>query len=128
MPAPRIMMPAPRLRFSALRRILLELGFKEIPVTKPRVGFRHEGADLPLVFPAYRGNSFVAPHHFAYVRVMLDGFGILDEDDFDRLATANAARRPATNRAGEPRPADRIRRRVPEASECRGGFAGQPIK
>jgi hypothetical protein len=112
MPAPRIMMPAPRIKFSALRRIRLDLGFQRIPVAKPQIGFWHEEADLPLSFPLYRSNSIVAPHHLIAVRVLLDGFGILAADDFDRLVIA-AAPYPPTNRhsASAPSPGGQIRRR-----------------
>jgi len=59
-------MPEPRVKFSGLRQILLDLGFKEVPVTKPHIGFQHDGADLLTVLPPYRGNSLVAPHHLVY--------------------------------------------------------------
>jgi hypothetical protein len=104
------MMPAPRIKFSALRRILLDLRFQKIPVAKPHIGFWHEQADLPLLFPPYRSHSIVAPHHLVSVRVMLDGFGILTEDDFDRLVIA-AAPYPPLNRPGAPKSAGQIRRR-----------------
>lgn len=96
MPVPRILMPAPRIRFSDLRRILTDLGFEELRDDKPQIWFYHEEADLPLGFPPYRGNAIVAAHHLVYVRSMLDGKGLLDEDDFDRLVAAIPARRRAT--------------------------------
>lgn len=92
MPAPRILMPAPRIRFSDLRRILTDLGFKEIPGDERQIWFYHEEADLPLGFPHYRGNAIVAPHHYVAARYLLDRRGILDEDEFDRLAAAAPAR------------------------------------
>jgi hypothetical protein len=47
------------------------------------------------VFPACRGNSLVAPRHLAPVRIMLDGWGLMDAVDFDRLVGAVPARHPA---------------------------------
>ena len=51
-------MPEPRMTFSALRRLLSGLGFREVPVKKPFIGFPHEDdPDAWFVFPAYRGDS-----------------------------------------------------------------------
>ena len=89
-------MPEPRMTFSALRRLLSDLGFREVPVKKPFIGFQHaEDADAWFVFPAYRGNARVAPRHLAVVRVMLDGWDLMGADDFDRLVGAVPARHPA---------------------------------
>jgi hypothetical protein len=41
------------------------------------------------------------------VRTMLDGKGILGEDDFDRVAAEVPARHPATSSPVGPRPGDR---------------------
>ena len=69
MPVPVIWTTAPRMTFSALRRLLSDLGFREAPVEKPFIGFQHQDdPDAWFVFPAYRGNSRVAPHHLAQVR------------------------------------------------------------
>ncbi len=55
-------MPEPRMTFSALRRLLSGLGFREVPVKKPFIGFPHEDdPDAWFVFPAYRGDSRVRP-------------------------------------------------------------------
>jgi hypothetical protein len=79
-------MSKPRFTFSHLRHMLLDLGFKEVPITKPYIGFQHDDADLLIVLPPYRGNALVAPHHLVYVRMMLDGKGLMDAEEFDRLA------------------------------------------
>ena len=78
-------MSEPRLKFSDLRRILLNLGFTEVAVAKPHIGFQHATSDLLIVLPSYRINAPVAPHHLVYVRMMLDGKGLMDADEFDRL-------------------------------------------
>jgi len=80
-------MTEPRLRFSGLRHVLVELGFHQVAVTKPFIGFRHDESDLLIVLPAYRSNSLVAAHHLVYVRMMLDGKGLMDADEFDRLVS-----------------------------------------
>jgi len=89
-------MPEPRVKFSSLRQILLDLGFEQVPVTKPHIGFQHDGADLLIVLPPYRGNALVAPHHLVYVRMMLDGKGLMDAAAFDRLVANVPARHSAS--------------------------------
>jgi hypothetical protein len=88
-------MPEPRMKFSALRKLLSDLGFREVPVKKPFIGFQHDDPNAWFVFPAYRGNSRVAAHHLAAVRIMLDGWGLMEADDFDRLVGVVPARHPA---------------------------------
>jgi hypothetical protein len=84
-------MSKPRFEFASLRQLLFGLGFKEVPVntppgvTKPQVGFQHDDSDLLIVLPSYRSRSSVAPHHLVYVRMMLDGKGLMEADEFDRL-------------------------------------------
>ena len=92
MSSPRMMMPAPRITFGDLRRILEDLGFREVPSEESHVWFRHEEADLPLGFPRYRDEAVVAPHHLLYARTMIDARGILGEDEFDRMVLATSAR------------------------------------
>jgi len=89
-------MPDPRVKFSSMRQILLDLGFREVPVTKSHIGFQHDGADLLIVLAPYRGNALVAPHHLVYVRMMLDGKGLMDAEAFDRLVANVPARHSAS--------------------------------
>jgi hypothetical protein len=105
------MMPAPRIKFSDLRQILSDLGFKRFPVKKPLIGFCHDEASASLMFPAYRGNSWLAVHRLLQARVLLDAKGLMHQDEFDRLVTEAAARHPATNRPGAPNPDGQIHRR-----------------
>jgi hypothetical protein len=65
--------------------LLASLGFEEVRVREPFVGFREAKSDTLLVLPPYRGNALVAPHHLAQVRVHLDAKGLLDAQEFDRL-------------------------------------------
>jgi hypothetical protein len=76
-----------RIKFSSLRQVLSELGFKKVTVTKPYIGFQHDESDTLIVLPSYRSNSSVASHHLAQVRIMLDAKGLMAAEDFDRLAT-----------------------------------------
>jgi hypothetical protein len=80
-------MSGPRFKFSGLRRLLLDLGFQEAAVNteKAHTGFRHAPSDLLIALPSYPKNAVVAPHHLVYVRMMLDGKGLMDADEFDRL-------------------------------------------
>jgi hypothetical protein len=90
-------MPELRITFSGLRQLLSDLGFKEVRVAKPYIGFQHEESDTSLVFPPYRSNAPVAAHHLAQVRIMLDANGLMEADDFDRLVADVPARHPATS-------------------------------
>ncbi len=72
-------------KFSSLRQVLSELGFKQVPVTKPFIGFQHDESETLIVLPSYRSNTAVAPHHLVQVRIMLDAKGLMDAEDFDRL-------------------------------------------
>jgi hypothetical protein len=85
-------MSEPRPRFSRVRQVLTELGFQRVAVTKPFIGFQHGESDTLIVLPSYRGNSPVAPHHLAQVRIMLDAKGLMDADEFDRLVAVGLVR------------------------------------
>lgn len=95
MPVPVICATTPRMKFFALRQLLSDLGFPEVPVKKPFIGLQYADPDPWFAFPSYRGNAVVKPHHFAQVRVMLVGWGLMEADDFDRLVGAVPARDPA---------------------------------
>jgi hypothetical protein len=69
--------------------MFLDLGFKEVPVKKPFIGFRHDESDTLIVLPAYRSNSRVYAHHLVSVRIMLDAKGLMDAEDFDRLVATS---------------------------------------
>jgi hypothetical protein len=90
-------MSNPRFKFSSLRQILIDLGFKDAPVAKPYIGFEHDESDLLIVLPSYRRNSWVAPHHLVYVRMMLEGKGLMSADEFDQLVANVPVRHPASS-------------------------------
>jgi hypothetical protein len=95
-------------RFSSLRRMLLDLGFKEHrllwdqefrdgAVKRTSIGFQHDESDTLIVLPGYyRSNSRVCPHHLVSVRIMLDAKGLMDAEDFDRLV-ARASAQPSAS-------------------------------
>jgi hypothetical protein len=87
-------MSNPRVSFAQLRRWLLDLGFEERLRPEGPVSFRHAASDTVLLLPRYAPEETVAPHHLAGVRVMLDGKGLLEGNDFDKWvaeATAKGA-------------------------------------
>jgi hypothetical protein len=86
-----------RFKFSSLRDLLESLGFEKVLVTKPFIGFQHDGSDTLIVLPSYRSNSRVAPHHLVQVRIMLDAKGLMDAGEFDRLVANGPIRHPASN-------------------------------
>lgn len=92
-------MSRPRFRLSDLRRLLLDLGFKEAAVNtgKPHIGFQHEASELLIVLPSYRDSAAGAPHHLVYVRAMLDGKGLMDAGECDRLVGNVPAPRSASS-------------------------------
>jgi hypothetical protein len=90
-------MPEPRIKFSTLRQILLDCGFREVAVSDSFVGFKHDQSDTLIVLPEYRATAHVAPHHLAQVRVTLDAKGLLDAEKFDRRLTDHPARHPASS-------------------------------
>ena len=79
-------MTEPRLRFSGLRHVLVELGLHQVVVAKPFIGFQHDGsrssdrvACIPKQFSGRPRSSSLCAH------MMLDGKGLMDADEFDRL-------------------------------------------
>jgi hypothetical protein len=85
-----------RFKFSSLRNLLSEVGFKEVPVKKPYIGFEHKESDAWIILPPYRSNALVAPHHLAQARITLDAKGLLDADEFDRRVGDAPARHTAS--------------------------------
>ncbi len=89
-------MSEPRITFSGLRRMLLDLGFQQVPVRKPFIGFHHEGSDAWIVLPPYSGNALVAIDHLLQVRIVVDAKGLMAAEDFDRLVADAPARHSAS--------------------------------
>jgi hypothetical protein len=90
-------MSKPRFKFSSLRDLLSDLGFKEVPVKKPYIGFAHDESDTWIILPPYRSNALVTPHHLAQVRIMLDAKGLMDAEEFDRLVAGMPTRHSASS-------------------------------
>jgi len=89
-------MPRARLKFSKLRQILLELGFRQVEISDKAIGFEHEQSDTLLVLPIYNPNQFVMPHHLLYIRIQLDGRGVMDAEDFDELVASKSVQKSAS--------------------------------
>ncbi len=88
----------PRFRFSSLRRMLLDQGVQEGPIKRTFIGFKHDESDTLIVLPGYyRSNSWVYPHHLVSVRIMLDAKGLMDAEDFDRLAAESSVQPSASS-------------------------------
>jgi hypothetical protein len=89
-------MSKPGITFDRLRQLFLDLDFTETVVPKSHIGFRHARSDTEIILPIYKSNQIVAPHHLLTVRVMLEGKGLMDGEQFDRLAESASARQPAS--------------------------------
>lgn len=84
-------------KFSSLRILLSDLGFKEVAVKKPYIGFEQDACDASIILPPYRSNALLAPHHLAQVRIMLDAKGLMDAEEFDRLVAGIQTRHSASS-------------------------------
>ncbi len=77
------------LPFSALRKLLLDLGFEERPVPAsplvpvPGLAFRDAKSGSFFLFPAYRPRDRVSMADLVTVRSQLDWRGLLSKDAFD---------------------------------------------
>jgi hypothetical protein len=89
-------MTKPRISFSWLRNLLLDLGFTEVVVPKSHIGFFHEQSGAEVFLPIYRANQFVLPHHLLTVRFTLDGWGVMEADHFDEIVASASAKQSAS--------------------------------
>lgn len=71
-------------RFSDLRQLLLDLGFREVRVPGSYIAFEHAASGALFTYPEYRPEDLVHPVYVSVARKHLDERGILDEKDFDR--------------------------------------------
>jgi hypothetical protein len=71
-----------KIRFADLRRLLLDIGFREI-ARPTEVIFDHAPTDTLFVFRPYRPGDAVAEHNLIEVKDMLDARGLLAEESFD---------------------------------------------
>jgi hypothetical protein len=91
-----ITMTEPRIRFSKLRQLLLDLEFTETVVPGSHIGFRHDPSDTTIMLPCYKGNEIVAPRHQAPIRTLLDGKGLLSGEEFDRILASGSVEQSAS--------------------------------
>jgi hypothetical protein len=71
-----------RIRFGALRRLLLDIGFREFSDSQ-QIVFRHETSDTTFVFRAYRVNDPVTSYNVLEVKDMLASRGLMSADAFE---------------------------------------------
>ena len=73
--------------FSEFCRILGELGLarSRIDLRGPKVVFRHEPTDTPVVLPPLRANQRVPASHIASAGVVLPGRGVTSLRHLDEL-------------------------------------------
>lgn len=69
-------------KFAELRRVLLDLGFKEVDDPKFLV-FRHAPSDTVFMFRQYRDQDLVTWYNLASVREMLDQRGLMAAETFE---------------------------------------------
>lgn len=70
------------IKFADLRRLLLEIGFREI-VGAEQVVFSHGASDTLFVFRPYRPGDPVTSFNLIEVRNTLDSRGLLAADQFE---------------------------------------------
>lgn len=76
-------MPYGEIAFSQLRSFLVDLGFRVVEVPDSHIWLDHPGG-AEIALPIYADDENVRPHHIQTVGIMLDGFGVMDRDEFDR--------------------------------------------
>lgn len=89
-------MSNPRITFTQLRQLLLDLGFTESVTPKSHVFFAHEPSGAEVALPIYRSNRIVLPHHLLTVRIMLDAKELMEADEFDDVVASAAAKKSAS--------------------------------
>ena len=74
------------INFADLGCLLLRLGFQRAETTGAQIVFEHPASETTLVFPPYRNEEIVRPHHRVKTQTLLDSRGILERAAFDRMA------------------------------------------
>jgi hypothetical protein len=77
--------------FATLQQLLKGLGFVRKKVDGPQLVFEHSPSDTWFLFRAYKPRDKVTAADLIGVRKILDGRGVLDEDDFDELLHQSSA-------------------------------------
>lgn len=79
-----------RVSYGQIRRILEDLGFKEI--RRPEgVALKHKKSDTIFIFRPYEDDDWLTPAELFIVRSMLDEKGLLEPDSFESLLTQTSA-------------------------------------
>lgn len=73
------------LSFTTLRRLLLDLGFREKTLPSSHLVFSHEPSETLFAFRAYAPHDKVTLADLRLVRSQLDLRGLLGADAFDAL-------------------------------------------
>ena len=71
------------LQFSALRKVLLDLGFAERVIEGKYLAFYHRESDTIFPFRMYRAQDKVSMADIVSVRSQLDWRGLMDKEEFD---------------------------------------------
>jgi hypothetical protein len=77
--------------FAVLEHFLLERGFTKRVTPHSQLLLEHAASGCVLFFRPYRPQEKVEDIKLASVRLFLDEFGILDQEEFDNLLSASAA-------------------------------------
>jgi predicted RNA binding protein YcfA (HicA-like mRNA interferase family) len=72
-----------RITFANLKQFLLHLGFSASSVPGSHFLFEHSGANVNIMLRLYQPEELVNPAALAYVRRILDEWGILDREQFE---------------------------------------------
>ncbi len=88
----------PKTTFGDIHRLLTEFGFVRTPANGPFVLFEHAESGALQAFRAHRVNEIVDPMTMASVRKTLNGFGFLEENEFEGALSEYRAQRLSKNK------------------------------
>jgi predicted RNA binding protein YcfA (HicA-like mRNA interferase family) len=69
--------------FATVEKLLLELGFQQHPVPGTHLLYEHPEAKVRIALRPYQPTDTVEPIVLAYIRGTLDGWSILERDEFE---------------------------------------------
>jgi hypothetical protein len=84
------MMPMKTTTYARFKRLLESLGlrYERRPAANGKsaahIYYEPDGQPL-MIFPEYRPNQLVRPHHLVAMRRLLDEFGYMEREDFERF-------------------------------------------
>ena len=79
------------LTFAQFERVLTELGFRKKSVPKTGIAYVHSPTDTIVLVRKHKPSETVPWHVLAAARVQLDGRGVIEAEEFDRMLHAAAA-------------------------------------